>query len=265
MREDMVATKMTGKNDDAESLEKSKMTNQELLGKAANRRGFISRVAGAVGAAATIPGLSSATDGSSDRSAEQKQELTELAREYASTGAVRRALRKYASEVVKTLHHEDYLEDASVRSMSLSEPTDPHRLDSSDGVVVAGAIQSGTPTAWIEVRRFVNGNRIVVVILPQLDRSYAVVRSTTTQNALATVSSDGTLSEQDGVSTMVEGHECCEYRRSPEGYEYCEKLYVKCWGETTDEGCNKDPSGSNCCALCSNCTDDCCMQKCGYY
>lgn len=241
------------------------ITKKELLAEATNRRSFLGHAAGTVGAAATLPGLSAANDETTKRSSEQKQELVDLAQEYASIGAVESTVRKHATEVLKTLHQEGYLESPSVTGLSLSELTDVHKLDSSNGVVVAGAIQNRTPTAWIEIRQFVGKNRVVIVVLPQLDRSYAVVRSTTTQNALATVSSDGTLSTQDDVSTMVEGHECCEYRMSPDGYEYCEKLYVKCWGETTDEGCNKDPSGSNCCSLCSNCTDDCCMQECGYH
>lgn len=244
----------------------STLTNQELLGKAANRRGFISRAAGAVGAAAALPSLSSASDKSTERSPEQKQELTELAKKYASTGAVIAAVRKHASEVIKTLHQENYLESASARDLALTEPVATHDLDSSDGVAVAGAIQDETPTAWIEIRQFVGGNRISIVVLPELDRSYAIIRSAGTQETLGIVSSDGTLSTGDGnVSTMVEYHSCCEYRVSPEGYEYCTKLDVKCWGETTDEGCNKDSAGEECCAHCSNCTDDCCLAKCGYH
>lgn len=257
---------MTGKDDNAESLEKSTITNQELLGKAANRRGFMSRAAGAVGAAAALPSLSSASDKSAERSPEQKQELTELAKKYTSTGAVIAAVRKHASEVIKTLHQEDYLESASARDLSLTDIVATHDLDSSDSVAVAGAIQNGTPTAWIEIRQFVGGNRISIVVLPELDRAYAIVRSTTSQDTLATISSDGTLSARDDdVSTMVEIHRCCEYRLSPEGYEYCEEVEVHCYGETTDEGCEKGSVGSSCCTFCGNCPDDCCLDKCGYH
>jgi hypothetical protein len=257
---------MKGENKDVDDSKQDSITNQELLGSVSNRRGFISRAAGAVSAAATLPGLSVASDKTTKQSPKEKQELVDLARRYNSVGAVESTLQKHASEILKTLHKEGYIETPSVSALSLSEPTATHELNSSDGVAVAGAIQNETPTTWIEVRQFVGDNRISLVVLPQLDRSYAIIHSVSTNDTLGTVSSDGTFSTQsDDVSPMVELHECCEYRMSSDGYEYCEKMNIECWGKTTDEGCQKSSSGSNCCIYCSSCTDDCCLEKCGYH
>lgn len=158
------------------------VTRRDILsqqGGATPRRSFVGTVVGSVtGALTATAGFSKPGIGTAARREERKA----AASEYHSTEAVNEAVTNYAADVLNTLADNGVLATPSIAEL----PTEtlyakPSKYaDADEGTVVFGIHDDDSVIARIQIMKRVSDNaRLVVVVVPAREHSFAVVESET--------------------------------------------------------------------------------------
>lgn len=158
------------------------------------RRGFLRRAAGGVGAAlASTFGLTGTVAG---HDVEKKSERMALAREYHNPAQVLAALETTASETLAELSERGHLDSASATHLPTDELHDSvtEFAQASKGAMVFGILRDGDPTVRIEVKRRLRDGTLKVVVLPERDHSFAVISYEKSESGFGSVESNEVIS-----------------------------------------------------------------------
>ncbi|WP_157971702.1 hypothetical protein [Halorussus litoreus] len=145
------------------------------LGQKSDRRGFLKRAFGGLGVTlASTFGISGTAVG---HGVEKRDERMAAASSYHDTERVRQALETSAFDTLTQLSNRDYLDSASVSELPVDELYESVEEfgSASEGTMVFGVLRDGDSTVRIEVKRRVSPGELKVVVLPERNRSFAVV------------------------------------------------------------------------------------------
>ncbi|WP_247729583.1 hypothetical protein [Halovivax limisalsi] len=210
---------------------------------------------GVAGSAAVMGGLGAISGtGAAEQARQQKQELLDPDR-------ARTVVEAETVELRSELARRGILDSASIDQFTFEPQFDPEVTLSTDaeteGFDVAADIEEGTPTAHISVSKNTDRYDIAVYVRPGVDRSYAVVEDTRTDDRFAinpdtdSVKLESSPCPEDGETYCAE--DCC----ASEGtYGYKKEMTVECFYEP-QFGCICDTTASDC-------YDGCASGECGW-
>lgn len=190
----------------------NKLDRQTLLQSVSNRRNFLKTTftlgASVLGTSATVGAGTSPID---------RDVLQTTAREYYSTEQIRKALETHADDLLTELTDRGLLKSASVSELPINSLT---RIDEfgpdSEGATVAGVVHDGEPMAKIQIRKQLSErNKLVVEVIPEEGRSYALLRTDTSAESGSTTSQTQVISPSSCSSGCVLVDTICEVYCGP--------------------------------------------------
>lgn len=244
------------------SASEDRMTRQEVLThvedagipvdqKPSSRRGFLGGAFGAVGAGlASAIGLAGTSGATRDR-----EQAVEAARRYSSKEKVHRAIATQTRDLRVALRERGFLDSSAVGELLEPELLSLGAyLDADEGMVVAGTLREGTPTARIEITRQFPSYELKVTVYPESGETAATVRSDSEAYPdHQIIRGDGVSS--DDVSTQQDCH-CDPYTTCDAWYDSGGQRWCVCVYHC-DPGGDCDPFCDSCDHACSTCSDIC--------
>lgn len=159
-----------------------------------NRRGILGAIGGVIASLPIGTQLAGAQSSSEevpveeDRLAEQRRVL----KKYDSPQKAREAITNHGSKTVAALAKEGLLDSGSVADLNVESLWNPAEFATSEeGVKVSGATVAGTPTAHIQVAKQTTTHRVVLIVQPEVDRSYAIIKDQNSDSQLVTATNSG--------------------------------------------------------------------------
>jgi hypothetical protein len=204
--------------------------------------------------AASVLGVSTA---SAAGGAPDSELAKQAAAAYNSEADVRSAVQSHASGLLQMLADRGLVEAPVVSSLPVSKlytsSTDAY-FAADEGTIVFGTVEDGEPRTRIEIKtRVAGGQRLVVVVKPQIGESYAVLpnrNGTGGVQTLLTTSMTGDVGTQGCTCLDSEtycGWSCIEGRC--QGVEFNYGLYCSgdsgsscstCWTEDDCSSCSEE-------------------------
>lgn len=219
--------------------------------KPSSRRGFLGGAFGTVGAglasALGLAGTSSAT--------QEREQAVEAARRYSSKGKVHRAITTQTRELRTALSERGFLDSSAADELLEPELLSLGQyLDADEGMVAAGTIHEGTPTARIEITRQFPSYELKVTVYPESGETAATVRSDSEEYPDHQIIR-GESATSDDVSTQqdcyCDPYTTCDTWYDSGGQRWCVCVYH------CDPGGDCDPICDSCDYSCSSCSNLC--------
>lgn len=211
------------------------------------------------GALITVTSLLGVSTVSAAGGASDSEVAQQAAAAYNSEPDVRSAVRKYASGLLQVLADRDLLDSPTVSALPVSElyssSMDAY-FAAEEGAIVFGTVENGEPRTRIEIKtRLPDGRRLVVVVKPQVGKSYAVLPD---WNGAGSVRSLSVSETSDGVTTQscdcydsatycgyscIEGRcQCVEFNDGSHCMDGQDGQCDKCWTEDDCSSCFSEDS-----------------------
>lgn len=223
-----------------------------------NRRQFLAQITGtSLGFTAIAAGLPNAVAAESATSI-SRQDFVEAAEPFQSLPKVKAAVRQYATPLLTELADQGLIGKPSVSALNLSEIVSADGIDDTDGwVVVSALLEDDTPTARIYLRRKTDDVKFSISVLPQADRSYAIIDSGEESTPeIIEYTADGSV---NSTSACIIGESCGPVGVTPVGYD-CRVLRLYCcndgscyWDYVIQPCAVGQTCRVNCCAPCNTC------------
>lgn len=223
-----------------------------------NRRQFLAQITGAsLGFTAIAAGFPNAVEAESATSI-SRQEFVEAAEPFQSLSKIEAAVRQYANPLLTELSNRGLIEEPSVSALNMSEIVSADGIIDTDGwVVVSALIEDDTPTARIYLRRKTGDVKFSISVLPQADRSYAIIDSG--ENSKPEIVKCDAGGSMEATSTCFIGETCGPIDVTPFGPD-CRVLKLYCCNDGTcyyDYVIQPCATGATCwmecCAPCGTC------------
>lgn len=149
-----------------------------------NRRGILSTVSGFV---TLLPLGTRLVRAESSSEEERLAEQRRILKRYDSPEKARDAIQNHGSELLVALANEGLLGSGSVSDLDVESLWNPAEFATSEeGAKVSGATVDGTPTAHIQVAKRTATRRVVLIVQPEADRSYAIIEDRGSDSQIVT-------------------------------------------------------------------------------
>lgn len=227
-----------------------------------NRRSFLRKSTGTafgVGSVAVMP-ETVITDSNVDAA-----KLRKAMEAYNTRAEVRRSLKAHSSELLQILTNEGILASPSIDDLPVEELKDPAEYGkSAQGTTVSVAKQDGTATAHIMISTTTNDHDVLIVVQPQVGRSYAIVEQageSSSSGQTGETTSEQTIYDPDRddvtINTCMTGPVCKVCRCDINYCGICEYEVHCCdttcyWGEKLGNWCMGEDYEA-CCNACNIC------------
>lgn len=162
--------------------------------KTQNRRGVLGAIGGVIASLPLVSLPARAKDRSETTTRQEKRlaKQRRILKKYDSPKTVRAALQNHGSELVSALAEDALLDSGSVDNLNIQSLWNPTEFATSEeGVKVSGATVAGTPTAHVQVAKRTADRRVVLIVQPEIDRSYAIIKGPNTEPELVTATTNG--------------------------------------------------------------------------
>lgn len=180
-----------------------------------DRRSLLRGTFGMLGT--TIASSFGLSTGTSAAKSPNRELAKAAAEEYNSPEAVRRTVRKYATGLLQRLVECGHLEHSSVTELdveSLYTSSMSEYFAAGEAAAVFGYVDGGEPRTRIQIKqRTPAGQKLLLVIKPQLGDSYAVLPDVSTDGAISVRSRDVTTSGDTGGEDTPCGCYCQDVTR----------------------------------------------------
>lgn len=220
-----------------------------------DRRGVLSSIGGILASLQLIPQSTRAHDSSKEWSSEAERlaEERRILKKYDTPEKARDAVQKHGSELVGVLAEEGLLNSSSVIDLNIPSLWNPAEFATSEeGAKVSGATVAGTPTAHIQVAKQIASRRVILIVQPEISRSYAIIKSQGSDSQLVTAA-NGSIEPVDYC--VADDHCVANYCSSNPLVDdftyrevYCCQSSPCYFGE--DIGCCTSSTSSSCYSFC---------------
>ena len=226
-----------------------------------NRRSFLRKSTGTTFGVGSIAAMSGTAMAYPDVDESALQEAMEA---YDTPSDVKRALRVHSDELLQTLADENILTSPSIRNLPVGEVKDTKEyVKASNGTLVSVAAQDGTATAHIVISTTTEDHSVLIVVQPQVARSYAIVkpaggRTTTTSEMDNSPTIYDPDQEEVTIDACVVGQVCkpcgCEinFCKTCVFEVHCCDTYCY-WGDKLKDYCPYEDFSIYCCGACGQC------------